>query len=235
MRAEIKSIARDRVNLVAVITAILLIIFLRFLFIPFSRFLSLNTGISIGSYYSVIAITLVSLIPILTGALNSSMVLVDVNSLFIQHSNALSSVEHKNLLFRKTIYSAFLSFAMLWLTIFFTDPVPSEGWLRTVYISGMLSVQAPLMLLIISTTSVTRLKHIVVSLLVAALIATIPYGLLIHHPWNYVAFFSPFYWIGWAWVTDSPKESLLYGLICMMITCGCIFWFLTRYLRNFKK
>jgi hypothetical protein len=46
----------------------------------------------------------------------------------------------------------------------------------------------------------------------------LPVGLLLHHPWNYVALVSPFYWIAWAWMVQSSGLSLLYGFIALAFT-----------------
>jgi hypothetical protein len=47
---------------------------------------------------------------------------------------------------------------------------------------------------------------------------TVPFGLLVHHPWNYLAFYSPLYWASWAWIVHSPLESLIYGSIAMFLS-----------------
>jgi hypothetical protein len=109
--------------------------------------------------------------------------------------------------------------------------VPEEGWLRTIFVSLLMSFQAPLLLLFVSSLSGNRNKGLALSGLSVIFLASIPFGLLVHHPWNYFAFFSPFYWISWAWVTSVPIESLLYGAISMILTFCCIFilfWYLER-------
>jgi hypothetical protein len=61
---------------------------------------------------------------------------------------------------------------------------------------------------------------------------TVPLGLVLHHPWNYLAFFSPLYWISWTWVVSIPAESFLYGAIATIITSGGIIIFFRHFLRK---
>ena len=127
---------------------------------------------------------------------------------------------------------AFLSFIMVLITIFLTDPVINEGWLRSLFISLLLSTQSSFAFLFIGCLAVNKVQGLALSKLYGIFLVAVPLGLLLHHPWNYFAFFSPLYWISWAWVSYSPSESLLYGAIAIIITLGTtndLNWFLKSF------
>jgi hypothetical protein len=72
----------------------------------------------------------------------------------------------------------------------------------------------------------------VLSVISIMFLVTVPSGLMLHHPWSYFAFFSPFYWISWAWVVASPAESLIYGAISVLITSAGMLIFYRCILKN---
>ena len=111
---------------------------------------------------------------------------------------------------------------MVLVSIVTVDPVPSEGWLRTIFISILLSFQTPLVFIFIGGMAGNKVEGFALTKLYGIFLVTVPLGLLLHHPWNYFLFFSPLYWISWSWVTSSPSESLLYGAIAMFLTLGGI-------------
>jgi fluoroquinolone transport system permease protein len=77
-----------------------------------------------------------------------------------------------------------------------------------------------------------RVEGSALSKLYGIFLVAVPLGLLLHHPWNYFAFFSPLYWISWAWIISVPFESLIYGAISMIITFGCILIFFRHFLKK---
>jgi hypothetical protein len=75
-------------------------------------------------------------------------------------------------------------------------------------------------------------QGLALSKLYGVFLAAVPLGLILHHPWNYLAFFSPLYWISWAWIIPSFAESLMYGAIASLITVGCMFVFFRYFLKK---
>jgi len=143
--------------------------------------------------------------------------------------------EKRTFLNMEIVMPAFFSFIFVLAVIILTNPVPTEGWLRTTYISVLLASQSSFIFLLVVSLTGEKISGRTLSILSLIFLATVPFGLLLHHPWTYIAFFSPFYWISWAWVTDSLIESLLYGAISMVITSGCIVWLLIRYFKKHKN
>jgi len=68
-----------------------------------------------------------------------------------------------------------------------------------------------------------KIRAFIVTSLYGLFIIAVPLGLMTYHPWNYMAFFSPFYWVAWAWVISIPFESILYGLIASLLALGYFF------------
>jgi hypothetical protein len=130
--------------------------------------------------------------------------------------------------------SVFLSFGLILPLICVTDAVPTEGWLRSIYAAFLLSAMTLLVFLFSICFVSDRIRRKLIFFIAALFLMTVPTGLLLHHPWNYFIFFSPFYWLSWAWVIASPAESILYGVISMAIT-GAGFLILCSYLTGKTK
>jgi hypothetical protein len=195
---------------------IIIIVLLKLFFPVFSGFIYSKTGFQVSEYYSLIAITFVCIVPALTGMLYLNILRKDKN---FQSSHGISNLpEEKGLLFMRMMIPAFLSFVLVWLTILLVKPVPTEGWLRNIFAACLLSVQSPFVCLLIGTLLDKKIKRLFVFILFSIFLIIVPVGLLLHHPWNYLAFFSPLYWVAWAWIVRSPGESLIYGSIAIILT-----------------
>jgi hypothetical protein len=138
----------------------------------------------------------------------------------------------RNSLIARLEVSAILSFITALPVIYLTDPVSTEGWLRGIYAALLLAFNAPFIFLLITCCRTGGLRGLVFSILTVMLLLAVPSGLLLHHPWNYLAFFSPFYWVGWAWVITAPGESVLYGIISLAVTAAGIAIFYRVYRRK---
>jgi fluoroquinolone transport system permease protein len=230
-KADIKFIARDPMLLMASLAPFMLILILRLVFPLISDFVFLKTGFQLDNYYTLTAIIMVSVIPMLFGIVYA-FILFDEKDLHILQDIPVTPVNKKNFLYMRIIVPAFLSFIMVLLSIILTNPVPSEGWLRTIYITFLLSTQSPFVFLFIGSLAGNKVQGIALAKLYGIFLVAVLFGLLLHHPWNYFAFFSPLYWISWAWITSIPVESLIYGAISMIITFGGILIFFRHFLKK---
>jgi fluoroquinolone transport system permease protein len=230
-KADIKFIARDPMLLMSFLAPFMLILLLRLVFPLLSDFVFVKTGFQINSYYTISAITMVSVIPMLFGMVYA-FILLDENDMHILQVISVTPAGKRNFLYMRMIVPALLSFIMVLFTIVLTNPVPTEGWLRTFYISVLMAVQSPFVFLFIGSLAGNKIEGLALSKLYGIFLVAVPLGLLLHHPWNYFMFFSPLYWISWAWVTSLPGESLVYGAISMMITFGCILIFFRHFLKK---
>ena len=230
-KTDIKFIARDPMLLLAILAPFILILFLRLVFPQLSDFIFLKTGFLLDNYYTLTAITIVSVIPMLFGMVYA-FILLDENDLHILQVNAVTPAGKKNFLYMRMLVPAVLSFIMVLFSIIVTNPVPSEGWLRTIFVSFLMSTQSPFIFLFIGSLAGNKAEGMALSKLYGVFLAAVPLGLLLHHPWNYFAFFSPLYWISWAWIISVPVDSLIYGVISMIITFGCILIFFRHFLKK---
>jgi hypothetical protein len=138
----------------------------------------------------------------------------------------------KNFLLVRMFFAVLICFAFLLLSIILAKPVPTEGWLRNIFAACLLSIQAPFVCLLICTLVKKKVKRIYVIILCSIFLVTAPFGLLVHHPWNYFVFFSPLYWEAWAWIIKTPVESFIYGAISVFITSVALTFFLSNLLRK---
>ena len=230
-KTDIKFIARAPMLLLISLAPVILILLLRFAFPLISDFILSKTGFLLDNYYTIIAITISSVFPLLFG-LVYVFVLLNENDMHIPQVVAVTPAGKKNTLYMRMITPAFLTFLLVLISIIVTNPVPTEGWLRTTFICFLMSIQAPFVFLFIGSLAGNKAEGKSFSKLFVIFIIAVPVGLILHHPWNYLAFFSPLYWIGWSWITPVPAESLIYGAISIIITFGCIMIFFSHYLKK---
>jgi len=225
-------ILHDKTLFARILAPFILILILKFVYPLLSGVIFSKTGFLLDKYYSLVAITFLSVIPMFPGMVYAFIQITEKDSNTIYVQTIAAEYKYKFLLLRMII-SAIISFVLVMITIILVKPVPTEGWLRNLFAAGLLSIQAAFVFQFISTLSVTRISGIAVSKLYWIFIITVPLGLLFHHPWNYLAFFSPLYWISWAWVVPNPAESFFYGVIAFLLTSGSILILLRQFVRRF--
>jgi hypothetical protein len=189
----------------------------------------LKTWFQDKSYYSLFAITLVFLIPYVLGMVYANVLREERG---YQSSDLQYTPAGKNYMLVRMFFATIICFVFVLLTILMVKPVPSEGWLRNLFATCLLSIQAPFFCLLICTLERKNVKRVSVFVLCSIFLIIVPFGLLVHHPWNYFVFFSPLYWVSWAWIVRSPLESLLYGTISVIITLVSLILFLRSLLEK---
>jgi hypothetical protein len=214
--ADIKYILRVPALLYALLSPFIIALILLYGFPLVSGLTKSDDAYLFDRYYSIAAITLISAVPIIYGLIFSFMHQAESHSSV--NNDGLTGTDLKWHFKLRMAFSVILSFGMILPLIYLADAVPTEGWLRSIYAAFLFSVMTSLVFLftICFARDVKRQK--LVFFISALFLMTVPSGLLLHHPWNYFIFFSPFYWTGWAWVIVSPAESMVYGMISLAIT-----------------
>ena len=226
---DLKLISGNHRLIFASVILFILIIFLTFYFPVISHFIFNQYGFRLDEYYPLFSITLIGVIPVLIGTRYGMLFCTDQGNDLWTKSNEITA-QSRNLLLMRVISTVVLSFLMIVLSVLLIKPVPAQGWLRTIYAIGLLSIQSPLGFVVISEGRKTG--RLIFSWLSWIILIAMPLGLLFHHPWNYLAFLSPFYWIAWAWIIQSPTESLIYGLIALALTFAGAFLFFREFLKK---
>jgi hypothetical protein len=220
--ADIKLIYLDYRLLIPLFILILIIILLPFCFPVVSHSVYLRTSVQPAKFYTLISVTLVSLMPVLIGIAFGRLMTGKAPLTAIKGSNETTGNVPDSTYIR-VLTCLVISFALILLSIWLIKPVPSQGWLRALYSAGLLSVQAPFVLLIIGNTADKRNTRPGLMIFYWIFLIALPLGLLVHHPWNYFAFISPFYWIAWAWMIIPPLESILCGSIAVVLSAVFLF------------
>ena len=232
--ADMKVISHDRMLVLLSLTPLLLIILLKLVFPVFSHLVITKSGFLLEKYYTLIAITFVSIIPMLYGMVYAFVLLYENDPHIFQNDDVKSAVVRSSL-FPRIVMTMSLSFILILISVLITNPVPSEGWLRTVFVIFLLTIQAPFVFLLICSLADSINEGLALSAIYGIFLITVPLGMVLHHPWNYLAFFSPLYWIGWTWIEYSAVESLEYGIIAIIITSGTIFILARHFLKNHQN
>ena len=205
------------------VAVLLLVIFLLPAFCPvISHSEYLKHRIEPDKYFTLVSITLVSMVPMLLGlAFGKALFRKErlVKGPYMEESQG----ETSGSLYIRIFTLLIISFILIIISILIVKPVPSQGWLRTLYAAILLSIQALAGLLYPGIRDLKKNALIVMSVLYWLFLAALPVGLLLHHPWNRAAFLSPFYWTAWAWIIPSPVESLVCGTITVILSAIIIF------------
>jgi hypothetical protein len=215
--SDIKFIAHRPLLLTALLSPVIFTLFLLYLYPFISGLTRPDDTLTYGRYYSVTAITLISAIPFLYGLLFSFVHLKEHYSIS-SPGTEYRIVGTKSVLISRMLVSAALSFILVLPMIYITGAVSTEGWLRSIYAAFLLAMTATFIFIFPAGFASDRKSRTFLSLISLIFLLALPSGLLLHHPWNYFTFFSPFYWTAWAWVIASPTESIAYGMISLAIT-----------------
>lgn len=222
--SDIKFIVRRLLLLTALLSPVIITLFLLYLFPLISGLNRNKDAFSCVRYYTVITVSLISAIPFIYGLL-SSFIHLHKPPFSDNNQTGISAKEPKMLLNRRIAVATFLTFIMVLPVIFLTNPVTTEGWIRSIYVAFLLASMTPFIFLFTACFGRNRRNWKFFSLISVIFLITVPTGLLVHHPWNYLEFFSPFYWLSWAWVIGLRAESLMYGVISLAIALVSMLFF----------
>jgi hypothetical protein len=206
-----------------------IVLVMKFIFPLIGQVTFSKTGFQVNSYYSLIVITLVCLFPYLIGILYAKVISDERGYRSSDHS---TSIGNNNFLLIRMLFTVFVCFLFVLLTSILLKPVPTEGWLRSLFATCLISIQAPFVCMMNCTLNKKKVKRFFIFVFCSIFLITILFGLLVHRPWNYFVFFSPLYWVAWSWVIGSPLESLLYGTISLIITSVALIIFMNSLLRS---
>lgn len=230
LKTDFRFICRDPILLLASFMPVILIFLMRYLFPWLTEYIYSKSSFNLSEYYPVVAISIVSIIPMFYGMVYAFVFLDENDSHNIREISVNPKVK-RDFLYMRMLLSAFLSLVMVLVSIFIIDPVESEGWLRNIYISVLLATQAPFIFLFIGCLAENKTEAFALAKLCGVFLVAVPLGLILYHPWNYIMFYSALYWVSWAWIIPSALLSFIYGAIALIITGGSIFLFF-RYFLN---
>jgi hypothetical protein len=207
---------------------------LKFVFPLLSGIIFSKTGHSLYNYYAIVAITFIAIIPMFPGEVYA-FILLDEKNMKIRHIEEVDTVAERKFLFMRMINPLFISFILVLLTILLAKPVPAEGWLRTLFSAFLLSIQSLFVFLFITTLAENKTAGVAMSRLYWIFLIAVPAGLLLHHPLNYFAFYSPLYWVAWTWIIPSPVESMIYGSVALILTSGASIIFFRHFVKKHAR
>lgn len=217
LKTDLKLIIHRPVIISAILIPVLLVTVLKFVFPFISVLINSGNRLKPEDYFTIISLILIFSIPIVVGF---------ILALGFSHRNLMSSPTHNNrkeigaIFLIRILETLFLSFALVLLAIIITDPIPNEGWLRKLYISALLSLQSVHIVFLITNRIYHKAGNSINYLISIMVLIAVPVGLLLNSPFNCLAFFSPLYWISWAWLTDVQTESIISGIISVLIISG---------------
>jgi hypothetical protein len=220
LNADLRSIAGSRIMLQLLLAPVIIVLLQRILLNVVSFQAVSENGFQIGRYYSLSIMTFISSVPVIIGFFTGGFLTYGFVSSDKIDLNADSPFRES--LHTRLAESVLISLVVVIILVFAVNPVESEGWLRILYVSFLLSLQSAHIVLFIVLSRMGRESLTPVYILAAYFLLAIPSGLLIDSPWNMVAFLSPFYWINWAWVSPSLAESIISGVFSISIISGIV-------------
>lgn len=214
LKTDIKLIIHKPVLISGIVIPFLLVLILKFIFPFISILISSQGRLQPENYFTIISLILIFSIPLTVGILMASGF---SNRNLLSAPSLIKQKEIKVIFLIRAAESFIISFVLVLIPIVIADPVSSEGWLRTIYVSALLAIQSVNVLFLITNRIFHKADSSIIYLISALLIIAIPAGLLLKYPFNCFAFFSPLYWISWAWITKVTIESIISGAISILI------------------
>jgi hypothetical protein len=206
--ADIRFLFHGKSLLGYILLPVFIVAFLLFVFPSLSEYILSKTGFRTAAYYPLAAIFLVSVIPVVYGILYS----------FIPFENGV----RRALICERMVTTAIISFVIIWSSVSMVIPVSGQGWLRNLFAAILFSAEAPFTFLFFAMSDRNKMPGKLISWLFIIFLLAAPAGLLLHHPFNYLAFFSPFYWIACAWIVRSPGGGLIYGAVAVFLSAAML-------------
>lgn len=193
---------------------VLLVSVLRLIYPLISDLLEALFRLAPEHWFTLVVITIISSIPIITGMVFDSL---------FKGMNKYSEVYQENIkpLSENSFGSFLFTFFIVILCSIIANPVPSEGWLRLVYVALLFSLFS-IYVLIVLNRYLNKVNHLNIYILCAFFLICVPLGMISSKPWNYIGFLSPLYWINWAWIFPNRTESILAGVFAIIYTAGAI-------------
>jgi hypothetical protein len=214
---DLKIISLNYSFLISLGVLFLLIIIIRACLPLVTHYEYLRFGLQPTKFHSLVSISLVALIPVFTGIMFGRI--ESVETITPSFDGLKKFVENvPGATFIRAITCLGISFLLIILSIWLIKPVPAQGWLRTISAAVLFSLQAPAAMLMHTKSGSRKDNRNPFILLYWITMIMLPVGLMLHHPMNYPAFISPFYWSAWAWMISSPLQSILCGVIALFLT-----------------
>jgi hypothetical protein len=214
---DIRAGAGSKLLAVIGLVPLFLLLLIKFGFLPLSRFFSSTTGFDFSGYYSLIALTAAAVVSSIPGVYFAFICLQPAERKKSADGTTASS-GYTGILNVRAWAALVVSFVFGCLFNIVTDPIPAEGPLRMIYVSFLLSFQSLTALVFIVALSRSFLQGILMSKLYGIMLIVLPIGLVLESPWNILVFFSPYYWIAWAWLTEIPLQAFYYGAVSIGIS-----------------
>ena len=221
-------LSRSIFLLALLIIPLMLIVILK---IAFTGRITLDSY-NLVKFYKLLSISLLAAIPAIFGIISAKLYLITG-----QRGELASPENQKNTLRLRFYGRATLSFisslVVTWATMEILNPVPAQGWLRTLYAAILFALQSPASYFINSENRAASGTAKTIRFVYWILLILLPVGLLLHHPYNYPVFVSPFYWSAWAWMITPPWQGLICGIISVFLTTAACYSVLRKELSRF--
>jgi hypothetical protein len=194
---------------------LILIIILKLFFPIIKDQLESILRIAPENWFTLAGITIISSVPVLTGAITAK-----VQSIAMEYTEDYR--DNITYLLSSSFMSFSITFCLIVISSFIAVPVPSEGWLRLIFVSLLFSLFAIYPVLTLNRY-LNKARHINIYILLSFFLICVPFGLLTSKPWNYISFMSPLYWINWAWIFPKRIESILAVSFALIFTGAAMY------------
>lgn len=204
--ADLKLLKERPLLMLYLLAPVLIVLLLKLVFPLITFQLESLFRLAPENWLTLVLITTISSIPIITGMVLSYM-----------HTYTKSlpgqSVPTKSEVIGSLVEPFLLTFFLVLICTLITNPVPAEGWLRTITVLIIISLHSPYVFVILKNRYLNGDSSILFYCFICYWIIAVPFGLVLTKPWHYFSFLSPFYWINWSWLTTSIIESVFLAAV----------------------
>lgn len=209
--ADAKTIRRDPMLMMALCGPLLLILF--FTYVPplAEEWLRVKLHFELSNYYDLLLICLLQLLPLLLGMISGFM-LLDERDEHLILLFAVTPLSRSGYLLLRFTVPFLLTVCFSVLLIRMTDFV-SIGGLNMLLLVSLLAMEAPLVGLFMVAYAENKVEGLALAKVTGVLIMIPVYVYFVSDPWQYLAAFTPNFWLAHMMFSESTVWSLLDFLV----------------------
>jgi fluoroquinolone transport system permease protein len=211
IRYDFLQISRDPMLIMSIAAPVLLWLILEFVYPLAADFALSEWDVDILPYFMATSVILMTLIPMLLGMVFGFILLDERDGGLIMAISVTPLGKSGYILLRMGLPVGY-SFICLLVFVILLDIAPQLGVGQHVALAFLLSLSAPIMLLFLGAFASNKVEGLAVSKGFGLLLVAVPIGLFAPDPFHWFGAYSPLFWVGKAYFSETFAEFVFYYL-----------------------
>jgi fluoroquinolone transport system permease protein len=228
IKYDFLQIGRDPMLIMSVAVPAILWLLLEFVF-PLTANLAMRQwGIDIQEYFMPVSVFFMVLIPMMLGMVYGFILLDERDGGMIMAISVTPLGKNGYILLRMGLPVAY-SFVCIMLFYILLGTSPQLTFGQHALLSLVLSLNAPIMLLFLGAFAGNKVEGLAISKGFGLLLIAVPIGYFAPAPYHWLGAYSPLFWIGKAYFTETLVEFSLYFMAGMVFHLILLFLLYKRF------